>query len=435
MKHTMVETQLQQQIQALEVKCAALEQKCSNLEQRPSSSSAPRPTRVSQAVKKKKPKQCEVCLGTTAIHKHRELGAYLDDRCRKQVETFKQGSIVYERRADWVKALREMPDNTLAQNMLKHVLKPINNDKDKGRYESAMDASNPCKKRKQESSPAVASAASNILTSSESSLCNALATNTAGPAGPISSASEHSSISPTRASQLPAAVIMSAECADCTICQQKLTTGAAQLPCRHAFHGSCITKWLKQSPSCPVCRASAVAPAISSMTIPSTTIVARIPKLESPQPLSESAQVALRAHIPSCYFGVGNYERSVKSRSERHRDEEKWVETDHKCLQDPEIEEVAKAELKAGLEVLQEDWSVSPFVEDVGSQLAQKVESFSISSEQTMLNADLVAFVGDSDTTVETEPSVINTIMDTQFDHIDMHSLFPDCLGWVNAVQ
>ena len=30
---------------------------------------------------------CFVCGGTTAVHRHREFEVYLDDRCRKQVET------------------------------------------------------------------------------------------------------------------------------------------------------------------------------------------------------------------------------------------------------------------------------------------------------------------------------------------------------------
>ncbi|OMO82478.1 Zinc finger, RING-type [Corchorus olitorius] len=42
----------------------------------------------------------------------------------------------------------------------------------------------------------------------------------------------------------------------CVICMEDFKEGykACQMPCFHAFHGSCIKKWLDQSHYCPVCR-------------------------------------------------------------------------------------------------------------------------------------------------------------------------------------
>ena len=42
----------------------------------------------------------------------------------------------------------------------------------------------------------------------------------------------------------------------CAICMEdfKLNDEARQLPCKHFFHESCITEWLKLHGTCPVCR-------------------------------------------------------------------------------------------------------------------------------------------------------------------------------------
>ena len=43
---------------------------------------------------------------------------------------------------------------------------------------------------------------------------------------------------------------------DCPICYEKVTesTGHCTLSCKHSFHIACLTKWSKDTPSCPMCR-------------------------------------------------------------------------------------------------------------------------------------------------------------------------------------
>lgn len=46
--------------------------------------------------------------------------------------------------------------------------------------------------------------------------------------------------------------------ADCNICLEKVGLNgnkSCELPCGHAFDKSCLTTWLKEHDSCPVCRA------------------------------------------------------------------------------------------------------------------------------------------------------------------------------------
>ena len=42
----------------------------------------------------------------------------------------------------------------------------------------------------------------------------------------------------------------------CSICLEDIEIGseAKEMPCKHKFHGGCITPWLKLHSSCPVCR-------------------------------------------------------------------------------------------------------------------------------------------------------------------------------------
>mmetsp|Transcript_20972 Transcript_20972/g.28216 ORF Transcript_20972/g.28216 Transcript_20972/m.28216 type:complete len:93 (+) Transcript_20972:757-1035(+) len=43
---------------------------------------------------------------------------------------------------------------------------------------------------------------------------------------------------------------------DCYICLEKCKDGkdSCELPCKHAFDRTCLTNWLKEHDSCPVCR-------------------------------------------------------------------------------------------------------------------------------------------------------------------------------------
>merc|ERR1712216_515624 len=61
-------------------------------------------------------KRCFICDGGTAVHRHRDLGIPLDDKCRKQVETYKQGGTITERRALWSQKLRQILPNARARD-------------------------------------------------------------------------------------------------------------------------------------------------------------------------------------------------------------------------------------------------------------------------------------------------------------------------------
>jgi Ring finger domain len=49
------------------------------------------------------------------------------------------------------------------------------------------------------------------------------------------------------------------DCAQCTICQNKLKIGdeIVRLRCKHHFHKSCVVPWFKNNNTCPNCRAAA----------------------------------------------------------------------------------------------------------------------------------------------------------------------------------
>ena len=45
---------------------------------------------------------------------------------------------------------------------------------------------------------------------------------------------------------------------ECSICLSEYPVGSYMLilPCGHAFHSRCLTRWLSRSHTCPLCRAS-----------------------------------------------------------------------------------------------------------------------------------------------------------------------------------
>ena len=49
---------------------------------------------------------------------------------------------------------------------------------------------------------------------------------------------------------------------ECAICFAEYVPGSYQLclPCGHAFHSRCLTRWLARSETCPLCRRSCTAP-------------------------------------------------------------------------------------------------------------------------------------------------------------------------------
>jgi hypothetical protein len=149
--------------------------------------------------------KCFCCGGITGVHRHRELTIHLDGKCRKQVETLKQGGILTERRELWVAALQNMPNNARAQWMLRKI-----------EGTESTEQNTPSNKRRKIDEAGTENAASG----------------------------QHE--------------CAAKECAECTICQDHLhPTEAAlhcELPCRHTFHSSCIIPWLKKKQTCPTCR-------------------------------------------------------------------------------------------------------------------------------------------------------------------------------------
>jgi len=156
-------------------------------------------------------KRCFICDGGTAVHRHRDLGIPLDDKCRKQVETYKQGGTITERRALWSQKLRQILPNARARDMLVFL---------EGQFAgSSQCTGHGAKSRKRK--------------------CLDLPAHNGGDCKP----------------EFP-------DEAQCTICQDSLhcTHGSGgpkattTLPCSHTFHRDCVIPWLQEKPSCPMCR-------------------------------------------------------------------------------------------------------------------------------------------------------------------------------------
>jgi len=151
------------------------------------------------ALKKRgKGTECECCGGTTSVHRHRMLGVDLDDRCRKQVETTKQGGRITERVELWGVLLRVIltsnPTNQEARDMLEAIEGKVGQKRQ--RTKESSDHEELC-----------------IIPETCSCCLDALGGN------------------------LP----------------------TTTLACSHEFHSECINKWLQTSGSkqvtCPICRA------------------------------------------------------------------------------------------------------------------------------------------------------------------------------------
>ncbi|XP_034780476.2 E3 ubiquitin-protein ligase Praja-2-like isoform X2 [Acipenser ruthenus] len=60
-------------------------------------------------------------------------------------------------------------------------------------------------------------------------------------------------------------------CAICC-CEYMKDEIATELPCRHVFHKSCVTRWLQKSATCPVCR-HVLSPALPDSTVATTFVL------------------------------------------------------------------------------------------------------------------------------------------------------------------
>lgn len=156
-------------------------------------------------------RRCFCCDGTTAVHRHRDLGVPLDDKCRKQVETFKQGGVLTERRELWGDALKKILPNARAREMLVFL-----------EGEDTVNRDDQREKRRKKSRSQVQTETQSIA--SQPKVCQ-----------PKTCPEDQ-----------------------CTICQDYLHaysgTKLISLPCEHSFHRDCILPWLQERPTCPVCR-------------------------------------------------------------------------------------------------------------------------------------------------------------------------------------
>lgn len=152
---------------------------------------------------------CFVCGGVHNVHRHRDLSVHLDDKCRKQIETFKTGGTVTERRDDWMRALSNIGENELAQKM-RRALDELAKEAEKaanGSFASLAVAQSPkqnFKKRRLETE-------------------------------------------------------QPAQCDNCAVCHEAMDASSVEkpllhTPCAHTFHKHCIIPWLQKEPRCPLCR-------------------------------------------------------------------------------------------------------------------------------------------------------------------------------------
>ena len=54
---------------------------------------------------------------------------------------------------------------------------------------------------------------------------------------------------------------------DCPICNEEFNeTDSTTTPCKHIFHEQCLTKWIKISNTCPMCRKNLEESSLDSLT-------------------------------------------------------------------------------------------------------------------------------------------------------------------------
>jgi Ring finger domain len=64
-------------------------------------------------------------------------------------------------------------------------------------------------------------------------------------------------VAPLVLPHLPTLISGGATCHDCAICQDAAVPATAiRLPCGHVYHPPCITQWLQEQNTCPICRSS-----------------------------------------------------------------------------------------------------------------------------------------------------------------------------------
>jgi len=162
---------------------------------------------------------CSVCGEQGRdVHRHRDLGLHLDGKCRKQVDTFKHGGRIQERRKEWASALLEIGAHSeLSRKMLASLGRLPTEASDEDREAS-------CSMSGSGSPPA------SFGLSPEQ-------------AERVCVKTEHEEHERTVGSL-------------CIICRDVISAQqvSVKTACQHRFHQDCLHTWLQKASSCPVCK-------------------------------------------------------------------------------------------------------------------------------------------------------------------------------------